>query len=117
VIGWGDFGTTDSGILGYTNVSTTGDLIMPGAVVRLEDPSETALINGAAGLTYQNTDATLYQVALHEIGHALGLGDDSDPASAMYYALGSANRSLDSTDIGAIAQIYGGIPGAVGGTA
>ncbi len=56
---------------------------------------------------YAGTDATFYQVALHEIGHALGLGDDSDPNSVMYYALGADNTTLDATDLAAIHQLYG----------
>jgi hypothetical protein len=79
----------------------------------LEDPNQTPLVAGADGqLTYSGADATLYQLALHEIGHALGLADSADPNSIMYYELGSGNQSLDATDLTNIASLYGN-----GGTA
>jgi len=55
---------------------------------------------------YSGTDATLEQVMLHEIGHALGLGESTDPSSVMYYALTASNRALDSTDIAGIQLWY-----------
>ena len=74
----------------------------------MEDPTETALVNDPHGQpAYAGTGATLYQVALHEIGHALGLGDNSDPNSVMYYSLGANNRTLNGTDIAAIHAAYG----------
>jgi hypothetical protein len=43
---------------------------------------------------------------LHEIGHALGLADDADPNSIMYYGSGAQNRQLDATDITNITALY-----------
>jgi hypothetical protein len=106
-IGWGDFDTAQSGIVGYTSLAASGGLLLPGATVRLEDPGETGLTAAAGGLTYQGTDTTLYQTALHEIGHALGLGDTSDPGSVMYSALDWNNAVLNSTDVAAIQHLYG----------
>ncbi len=107
-IGWGDFDTADSGVLGYTTASHSGNSVLSGAVLRLEDPSETALTVDANGqFVYGDTDVTLYQSALHEIGHALGLADNSDPNSVMYATLGPNNTTLDATDIAAIQSLYG----------
>jgi len=107
-IGWGDFATASSGVVAYTTANREGTWLLPGTVVRLEDPSETALTENASGqLSYSGTDVTLYQSALHEIGHALGLADDSDPNSVMYATLGPNNTTLDSTDIAAIQALYG----------
>jgi hypothetical protein len=82
--------------------------IQGGATIRLEDPSQDALIAGQNGqLTYAGNGAQFEQVMLHEIGHALGLADDSDPHSIMYYAMTPQNRTLDSTDRAGIEQLYG----------
>lgn len=107
-IGWGDFDTADTGVVGFTSLQQAGGFILPGAVVRLEDPSETPLLTGSNGQPiYADSGTTLYQTALHEIGHALGLSDDSDPSSVMYYALGPDNTALDGTDLAAAQSAYG----------
>jgi len=111
-VGWGDLGTPNSGVVGYTTYQAQKGLMTAGGVnITLENPSEDALVTGSDGqLTYSGTDATLEQVMLHEIGHALGLGETSDPSSVMYYALMASNRTLDSTDLTGIQTLYG--PGA-----
>lgn len=107
-IGWGDFDTADTNLIGYTSLIRAADALQSGGVVRLEDPNETALTTGTDGeLAYSGSGATLYQVALHEIGHALGLSDNSDPNSVMYFSLGGSNTTLDDTDRAAIQQLYG----------
>jgi hypothetical protein len=81
--------------------------MLPDSIIRLEDPTQDPLITGANGqLMYAGTDASLLQVLTHEIGHTLGLADNADPNSIMYYALTSSNRSLDSTDLAGISSLY-----------
>ena len=105
-IGWGDFDTQTSGVLGYTSYEQQNGVFQPGTIVRLEDPSQTALTGKGLQATYAGTDATLYQTVLHEIGHALGLADNSDPSSALYAQSSSTNRKLDSTDVDGIRALY-----------
>jgi hypothetical protein len=107
-IGWGAFATASTGLIGFTSSQQQTGILDPGTELRLEDPAETALTTNAAGqLAYAGSGVTLYQAALHEIGHALGLADSSDPNSVMYYALGPDNTTLDATDIAAISRLYG----------
>jgi hypothetical protein len=106
-IGWGTFDTADSGVLGYTSFQAQSGQIQPNAMVRLEDPSEDALVTNPDGnLSYSGTNAELYQVLLHEIGHAIGLADNSGPNSVMYAAAGASNRSLDGTDIAGAQTLF-----------
>ena len=107
-IGVGDFNTSTTGVLGYTSYQTQNGQFQPGVIARIEDPNETALVTGTDGQqTFAGTDATFYQVALHEIGHALGLGDDSDVDSVMYYGASSSNQQIDATDVANIQTLYG----------
>jgi hypothetical protein len=111
-IGFGELNTATTGVVGYTTYQAQAGQMAPGANIELEDPNQDALVAGAGGqLTYSGTEATLEQVLLHEIGHALGLADNSDQSSIMYYALSSGNQTLDSTDIAGIQSLYG--PGSV----
>ena len=104
-IGWANFATATTGVVGYTSYHAQAGQIAAGAVIQLEDPSQDAFTG--SGQTYGGTQATLDQALLHEIGHALGLGDSSDPNSVMYYDLTSSNTTLDSTDTAGIGEIYG----------
>jgi hypothetical protein len=106
-LGFGNFDTSASGVLGYTGFQTQDGQIQPGVTIRLEDPSQDALLTSLTGtLAYSGTQGTLYQTILHEIGHALGLADNADPNSVMYYQA-SDNTTLDSTDIAGIQSLYG----------
>lgn len=67
------------------------------------------ILNDAKGFAFGNTTGKydLYTVALQESGHALGMGNSSDVASAMYEVYGSARSGLSSDDIAGIQGLYG----------
>ena len=48
----------------------------------------------------------LMTVAIHELGHALGLGESTDPAAAMYGTYITTKQALDADDISGIRSIY-----------
>jgi hypothetical protein len=106
-VGFGDLDTATTNEIGLTQYhSTNGD--MTGALVELEDPSQSPLTTNSDGqLVYANTEATFEQVALHEIGHALGLADSDQAGSIMNYLLDDTNTSLGSTDLAGISKLYG----------
>jgi len=55
-----------------------------------------------------------YTVALHELGHSLGLGHSAFSGSVMYPSYSGALRTLTADDIAGIQAIYGvPVPGAV----
>ena len=106
-IGWGDFETASSGVLGLTTSPTASGALQQGAIIRLEDPTDTALVTDANGqLSYAGTEAEFSQLILHEIGHALGLGDSSDPTSIMYSIADSEDRAISASDEAAIQALY-----------
>ena len=107
-IGWGQFGA--NGQIGQTDFRYTitaggAESFDPGVTVRLEDPAQVPLTAPPAAV-YQGFMSNLYQVALHEFGHALGLGHASDPAAIMYPSATQANGDLDQTDIDGIHALY-----------
>ena len=107
-LGWGDFNTSSTGVVGNTTCEAESGELQPGAIIRLEDPSQNSLVIGEGNsLTYSGTIANLYQVTLHEIGHALGLADNNDPTSVMYYQATGANNTLASSDVAGIRRLYG----------
>ena len=117
-IGWSMLDPTASGALGYTSFKTQSGSITPGATILLEDPSGTALAPDSNGqLAYSGIGTELEQLLLHEIGHALGLADNSDPNSIMAPILSSANTTLDSTDTGGVKLLYPSVSNLAGQSA
>lgn len=108
-IGFGLLNTASTVVIGQANLRWDGaGNLLPDEIVRLEDPSQFALSLGSDGTyTYVGTTATLQQVALHEIGHVLGLGHASDPNAVMYPSAGANNQTLDQTDVEGIQSLYG----------
>lgn len=111
-IGFGYLNTAATGVVGQTSLrwDGAGNLVRD-EIVRLEDPGQFAVSpDGNGGYAYAGTAATLQQVALHEIGHALGLAHASDPNAVMYPSVGSGNQMLDATDVAGIQALYGPAP-------
>jgi hypothetical protein len=78
------------------------DLISPLRGTVLLNSNDAFTADGAAG-SYQ-----LYTVVLHEIGLALGLGENAtDPAAAMYETYLGPKTGPDATDIAAVQALYG----------
>jgi predicted Zn-dependent protease len=107
-VGFGDFSTATSGIAGYTAYQQNSSLqIQPDAILRLEDPTQNALVAGAGGaLEYSGTNTYLYNDILHEVGHALGLASDADSSSVMYYYADGNTGVLDANDTSGIQALY-----------
>ena len=111
-IGFGKLGTATTGTIGATSYGYTGVTLIRDVIVQLEDPSESAVVRTGTGYVYQSYGTTLFQLALHEIGHALGLDHNSDPASVMNPTPGAGDQDLDANDIAAIQALYGAPAGA-----
>ena len=60
--------------------------------------------NGIGGMV---PDYDFLTVALHEVGHALGLGHSNNPAAVMYPQYTGGKRTLHMDDIAGIRMIYG----------
>jgi predicted Zn-dependent protease len=105
-VGFSDFNTSSTNQIGLTTYSSDSDTLS-NAKVELEDPNQSPLTTNANGqLVYANTDATFEQVALHEIGHALGLADNDITGSIMNGVLGAGNENLSATDKEDIQGLY-----------
>ena len=106
-IGWSMVSGSEIGetVFSYLDDPTKALVFKPGVLLRLEDPAMTPL-GTALNALYQGTATTLYQIALHEIGHALGLAHSSNPADVMYAELGPADPDLGAADIQGIRLLY-----------
>ena len=107
LVGFSDFGSTSAqvGETDYGYLPTAGTFVS-GVKIRIEDPTErpAPVVNGTP--QYQGTQATVEQVLLHEIGHAIGLAHDDSPAALMYGQASSQNRDIAQSDMDGIHQIY-----------
>lgn len=105
-IGWGSFSGSQIGETDYSYSLGATEAFLPGMTIRIEDPSILPL-SSAPGAMYQGTSTTLAEVALHEFGHALGLGLSSDPSAVLYLYLGPNNTTIGASDIAGIDALYG----------
>ncbi|MDR3539101.1 MAG: matrixin family metalloprotease, partial [Acetobacteraceae bacterium] len=102
------FGDLTQSEIGETSFHSSGGAFLPGVAIRLEDPAVDPLVaNGDGTFRYQGTSTQLFEVVLHEIGHALGLAHSSDPSAVMYPIVGPQNGTLDASDIAGIDALYG----------
>ncbi|GEM_PF-749701 len=118
--------------LSFTQVTDqTGDIVIDGALWEQEENfiqlgyggfEATYFSNGFETISYissgflyfnedeswslDNSETPLFDVALHEIGHALGLDHSDDPTALMYYKYTGTN-SLQADDIAGIQFLYG----------
>jgi hypothetical protein len=106
-VGFSNLDTSSSSAIGLTRYASTNGQLDSGVLVELENPNQSSLsASGAGQLAYADTGASFEQVALHEIGHALGLADNGDAGSIMNALLDSNNQSLDAMDVANIQQLY-----------
>lgn len=105
-IGWGVFTGGQVGETDYSYQVGAKQTFVPGTTIRLQDPSVTP-VGTSQTSTYQGTATTLYQTAMHEFGHALGLDHSTDVNAIMYPNLGVSDTNLDASDIAGIQSLYG----------
>lgn len=115
-LSWSDLNTSKTGVVGFTSYTSDAGAMDSGVRIQLENPLQDALVeNGAGQWIYNGTEASLTQVMMHEIGHALGFADNANANSIMSYYLGSDNRTLSTLDSSAAVQLYSSSLFAAGG--
>jgi predicted Zn-dependent protease len=108
VIGWADLGTKNSGVVGMTGIVSDGHGKVESVLIRIEDKAELPI---SADGVYEGTSASLTQVLSHEIGHALGLGDSTDPNSIENYYLDNQSIAPTQRDVDALRMLYWPVEG------
>ncbi|CAN6178615.1 unnamed protein product [Urochloa humidicola] len=76
------------------------------------DAAEAWVAGGDVSRASSDVAVDLESVAVHEIGHLLGLGHSSEPGAIMYPTITSRTRKVDlaSDDVVGIQSLYGGNP-------
>ncbi|RCV21046.1 hypothetical protein SEVIR_4G106300v4 [Setaria viridis] len=76
------------------------------------DAAEAWVAAGDVSRASSDVAVDLESVAVHEIGHLLGLGHSSEPGAIMYPTITSRTRKVDlaSDDVVGIQSLYGGNP-------
>lgn len=104
-VGFGKFSTSTTGYVGQAQ-GQSGPFFRSDEIIRVEDFAEEPVEDVNGLLKYRNFDVSVYQIVLHEIGHALGLGHSSTSNDVMYGTVSSLNRDLSASDIAGIRAIY-----------
>ncbi|KAF5208294.1 Metalloendoproteinase 1 protein [Thalictrum thalictroides] len=82
------------------------------------DNAENWVVEGDVSTSSSNGAIDLESVAVHEIGHLLGLGHSSIPEAIMYPTISTGLKKVDlaSDDVEGIQVLYGGNPNGAGST-
>lgn len=88
-----------------------GGVVMGGEALAAAVPPDPFVSGTLAGDLFFNTRTrydfrTLYAVALHEVGHALGVAPSTDPRSVMFNTF-NRNLTLAASDVAAVRALYG----------
>ena len=115
--GWGNFGS--GGEIGQAAYSYQTDTMLADSIIRLQDPTRQALDSSTliGGLVYHGSSSSLYQVAVHEIGHSLGLAHSTDINAEMFPSAGGAqNQSPNAGDTVGMQTLYAAVACFAAGT-
>ncbi|MCA8961889.1 MAG: matrixin family metalloprotease [Planctomycetes bacterium] len=99
-VGWKDAGTPETVVFRHGSVAIAGP-VRPGTFIDLH-----------RGQTWSTDGETrgfgLYQTALHEVGHVLGLDHSANLRSPLFSRYEQANRQLSESELAALHSLYGG---------
>ncbi|MDI6654096.1 matrixin family metalloprotease [Gluconobacter japonicus] len=107
-IAWGNLDTASSGVAGATFYEMPNGNESGKNLIELENPLQDSLgVDSNGNYSYTGSGLSLTQLALHEVGHALGLSESSNQNSIMFPELSAKNESLDKTDVEEVKALYG----------